>query len=305
MQSSDDIGPAARLRSVLSGDRFAITAELECPRNASATNVRRQAQSLGPLVDAIDCSDNSAAIVRMSPVAAVAIARPHAKICVIQLTCRDRNRITLQSDLLGAAAFGAGGVVCIGGDPPTAGNHPQAKPVYDLTAAELIAMARGFNEGRFASGDPLDPTVDLVRGCVENPADGDLSVQRLAAKVEAGAEFVQTQIGFDLDSLRRWLELLQQSGLANRVKVLAGIAPIRRLAVARFLQTRVAGVTIPPQALSRLEQASDPEAEGVQIAAELLREARTVSGLSGVHLLTFGWAEGVRRVLEAEEAVSR
>ena len=158
---------AEDFRQLLHSDRFLVTAELESPRNASAGNVRRQAQSMGSLVDAVDCTDNSAAVVRMSPVAALAIAVPLVRAGIVQLTCRNRNRITLQSDLLGAAASGAVGVVCIGGDPPAAGNHPSAKAVYDLSTVELLAALRRFADGAFISRDPLEPPVDLVGGCVE------------------------------------------------------------------------------------------------------------------------------------------
>jgi methylenetetrahydrofolate reductase (NADH) len=292
-------------RDDLRSGRFLITAELESPRNSSSTNVRRQARAMAPFVDAIDCTDNSAAIVRMNPTAALALAAPHVRTCLIQLTCRDRNRIALQSELLGAAALGAAGAVCIGGDPPEAGNHPDAKAVYDLSTPELIGIVRGFAGGRFQSGDLLDPAVDLVAGCVENPADGEASIERLAAKVEAGAEFVQTQICFDLDQLEQWLALLKREGLGERVRVLAGIAPIRRPAVARYLTEHVRGVTIPAHLIKRLEGAADAESEGVRIAAELLNAARRLPGLGGAHLLTFGWADGVAKVVEASTGLAR
>jgi methylenetetrahydrofolate reductase (NADPH) len=289
-----------RLRAALQSSRFLVTAELECPRNASAANVERQARACAGLADAVDCTDNSAALVRMSPVAAAAIATRAGVTALIQLTCRDRNRIALQSEILGAAAAGAAGVVCITGDPPVVGNHPDAAAVYDLDSTGLLRVLRGMAEGSFASGEPLQPPVDLVRGCVENPADGAESVARLAAKAEAGAEFVQTQIGFGIDEFASWLHLLHAEGLDRRLRVLAGVAPIRRLSVARFLATRVAGVRVPDWVLARLERAVDVEAEGVRIAAELVRELRRLDGVAGVHLLTFGWSAGVARVLRAE-----
>jgi methylenetetrahydrofolate reductase (NADPH) len=289
--------PPERFRAALQSHRWLVTAELECPRNASAAKVERQACACVGLVDAVDCTDNSAALVRMSPVAAAAIAARAGVTALVQLTCRDRNRIALQSEILGAAALGVAGVVCITGDPPAAGSHPDAAGVYDLDSAGLLGAVRAMAEGRFASGARLRPPVDLVRGCVENPADGAASVARLAAKADAGAEFVQTQICFDVDQLAGWLRLLRAEGLERRLRVLAGVAPIRRPAIARFLATRVAGVRVPERVLARLAGAEDVEAEGVRIAAEIVRDLHGVDGLAGVHLLTFGWAEGVRRVL--------
>jgi methylenetetrahydrofolate reductase (NADPH) len=249
-------------------------------------------------VDAIDCTDNSAAIVRMSPVAAAAITGPLAPATLIQLTCRDRNRIALQSDALGAAALGAAGVVCIGGDPPSTGNHPQAAGVYDLTSVELIALLRGLSEGRLGSGEAILPAPMLVLGCVENPADGARSIERLLAKADAGAEFVQTQIAFDVEVFGRWMETARQAALHERLAILVGVAPIRSLKVARFLETHVPGVILPPAILRRLEGAGDVEAEGAALAAEVVQAVRTIPGVAGAHLMTFGWAAGVRRLAE-------
>src|SRR5579884_1521641 len=191
---------ADRLRAALTSGRLVVTCELECPRNASAENVARQARGYAPYVDAVNCTDNAAAIVRMSPVAAAAIVARTGLIPLVQLTCRDRNRIALQSDVLGAAAVGAAGIVCMTGDPPGTGNHPDAKAVFDITSVELMAAIKGLTEGRFMSGDPIDRPPSLIVGCVENPAEGEKSIPRFAAKVSAGAELVQTQIVFDVDA---------------------------------------------------------------------------------------------------------
>lgn len=293
------LGAADSFRATLAARVFIVTAELECPRNASAANVTRQADAVAGLVDAIDCTDNSAATVRMSPVAAATIAAQTGVTTLIQLSCRDRNLIALQSDILGAAAAGAAGVVCITGDPPATGSHADAAGVYDVDSIGLIRVVRGLAAGRFAAAGRLDPPLDLVAGCVENPADGPASVARLAAKVEAGAEFVQTQISFDVEQLAGWMRLVRAEGLHTRLRVLVGIAPVRRPAIARFLSTQVPGVTVPERVRERLARANDPAAEGVQIAAELLRSAREIDGVGGAHLLTFGWAAGVRRVLQA------
>lgn len=287
------------LANALASGRFVITAELECPRGASAANVARQARAYAPLVDAVNCTDNSAAVARMSPVAAAAIAARAGVTPLVQLTCRDRNRLALQSEMLGAAAVGAAGIVCLWGDPPETGNHPDARGVYDLDTLSAIRAVRTLGEGRFLSGDRVYSPVPLLAGAVATPADREAAVENLRGKVEAGAQFVQTQIGFDITVLSAWMRRVVDAGLHERVRLLAGVAPVKRLAVARFLRDDVPGVEVPDAVIRRLEGAEDVEEEGVRIAAERLIAVREIEGVAGVHIMTFGWIDGVRRVLEA------
>lgn len=292
------VSPAERLHETFASGRFLLTAELESPRSASAANVERQARGYGPYVDAVNCTDNAAAMVRMSPVAAAALVARTGLAPLVQLTCRDRNRITLQSEALGAAAVGAAGIVCMTGDPPGTGNHPDAKAVFDITSVELMAAIRGLTQGHFMSGDPIERPPSLLVGCVENPADGERSIPRLAAKLDAGAEFVQTQITFDVDAFASWMELVRAAGLHERARILVGIAPVRRPRIARYLNEHVPGVDVPETVLARLENAADAEEEGVQVAAEVLRGVRDIAGVAGAHLLSFGWIDGVRRLVD-------
>jgi len=292
------VTPAERLHETFASGRFLLTAELESPRNASAANVERQARGYGPYVDAVNCTDNAAAIVRMSPVAAAAIVARNGLAPLVQLTCRDRNRITLQSEALGAAAVGAAGIVCMTGDPPGTGNHPDAKAVFDITSIELMSAIRGMTQGHFMSGDPIDRPPSLLVGCVENPADGERSIGRLAAKLDAGAEFVQTQITFDVDAFASWMELVRAAGLHDRARILVGVAPVRRPSIAHYLNDHVPGIDVPPEVMARLEGAADAEDEGVLIAAEVLRACRDIAGVAGAHVLSFGWIDGVRRVVD-------
>jgi methylenetetrahydrofolate reductase (NADPH) len=292
---------ASGLRQAFTSGRFVLTAEIEVPSHADAAHVERQARGYAAHVDAVNCVDNAAAVVRMSPVAAAAIVARTGLTPLVQLTCRDRNRIALQSDALGAAAVGAAGIVCMTGDPPGAGNQRDAKEVFDLTSAELMTAVRGLCEGRFLSGDPVAQPPDLLVGAVENPAYGERSIPRLAAKVDAGAELVQTQITFDADDFARWMEFVRAAGLHERVRILAGIAPVRRARTARYLHEHIPGITVPEAVLVRLESAADPETEGVRVAAEVLAAVRALPGVAGAHLMTFGWVEGVERVLRAAD----
>lgn len=289
-----------RFRTALDSGRFLLLAELECPRGASAANVRRQAEAYAPYVDAVCCTDNSAATARMSPVAAASIVAAAGGVPLVNLNCRDRNRLALQSDMLGAAAVGTAGIVCIGGDPPATGDTPDAAPVWDVDAVGLIDAAVGLRGGRFLSGARVASPPDLVIGTVTSTAPDAARMSELARRIDHGAEFVLTQIGYDDAGLTRWLEMVQSAGLSNRARIIIGVAPIRSLAVARFLRERVPDVCLPERVLHRLEQADEVEVEGVRIAAERLRAVRSLTGVGGVQIMTFGWADGVRRVLEAE-----
>jgi 5,10-methylenetetrahydrofolate reductase len=299
--SSSDVPAGAEnlFARALTAGRFVLTAELESPRGASAANVERQARAYAPLVDAINCTDNSAAVARMSPVAAAAIAARAGVTPLVQLTSRDRNRLAVQSEILGAAAVGAAGIVCMWGDPPETGNHPEAKGVYDLDTLDLLRTVRSLVEGRFLSGDRVFSPPKLLAGAVVTPADSDAAVENLRGKVEAGAAFVQTQIGYDITVFAAWMRRVRADGLHARVKILAGVAPMRRLSIARYLAEHVPGVTVPDEVMRRLEQAGDVEREGVAVAAEHLQRLRAIEGVSGAHIMTFGWTEGVRRVAEA------
>lgn len=290
-------------RAALDSGRFLVLAELEGPRGASAANVRRQAEAYAPYVDAVCCTDNSAATARMSPLAAAAIVSAAGGVPLVNLNCRDRNRLALQSDVLGAAAVGAAGIVCIGGDPPATGDTPDAAPVWDVDAVGLIDAVVGLRGGRFLSGARVTSPPDLAIGTVTSTALDALCINELSRRIGHGAEFVLTQIGYDDASLRRWMELVRASNLHQRARIIIGVAPIRSLAVARFLRERVPDVCLPDDVLHRLEHADEVEVEGIHIAAERLRAVRSLTGVGGAQIMTFGWADGVRRVLEAEAAL--
>lgn len=290
--------PATRLGEVIRSGRFVLTAELESPHNASAASVERQARALGPYVDAVNCTDNAAAIVRMSPVAVASIVARTGLAPLVQLTTRDRNRITLQSEALGAAAVGAAGIVCMTGDPPGTGDHPDAKAVFDITSVELMAAIKGLTEGHFMSGGSIDRPPSLLVGCVENPAEGERSIPRFTAKINAGVELVQTQIVFDVEAFASWMELVRAAGLHERARILAGIAVMRRPRTAHYLNDNVPGVHVSEAILARLDNATNAEEEGVTVAAEILRAVRDIPGVAGAHLFGFGWIDGVRRLVD-------
>ena len=289
---------AERLRRVFAAGRFVITAELESPRHASAAHVERQARGCAAYVDAVTCTDNALATVRMSPVAMAALVARNGLLPLVQLTGRDRNRIALQSDVLGAAAVGAAGVVCLSGDPPGVGNEPDATMVRDFGSLELMAAVRRLCAGSFASGQPVSEPPDLLIGGVQDPAMGDAAIRRLHEKADAGMTFVQTQVTFDPEQFASWLERVRAEGLHERVRIMAGIGVIRRARLAHSLHEQAPGIVLPPPLLARFD--ADPESGevGVDIAVEILRQVRELPGVAGANLIGFGWMEGVRRVVD-------
>lgn len=287
--------PAERLRELLDAPEPLLVAELECPRSGSAANVGRQARAYAPHVTAVACTDNSAAVARMDPLVAATIAARAGALPLVYLTCRSRNRLALRSSLLGAVAAGAAGVVCTTGDDPAGGDQPGATDVSDLDVFELLHLAGTVRGGQFGGEGPPD----LVPGCVVQPEDGERAIERLARKAEAGAVFALTQMVLDTDAFARWMEGVRAAGLHERLRVLAGVAPVRRPGVLRFLREQVGGLTVPEWFGHELEAAPDWEEAAVHLAGRTLRAVLAVPGVGGAYLMTFGWAEGVGRVVRA------
>jgi len=289
-----------RLARTLSEGRFAVTAEVGPPKHGSAEQMRQKARLLRDWVDALNVTDCQSAVVRLSSWAGCLHVQEEGVEAVLQMTCRDRNRIALQSDLLGAASLGIRNVLCLTGDHPRFGNHPQAKGVFDLDSIQLLRVARGLTEGRFANGEAMKgPAPALLLGAVENPTAGppELRVLRLEKKTEAGARFIQTQGIFDLERFRRFMSLAAAKGITDRLRLLAGVIVLRSARAARFMQDNVPGINIPRTLVERMEKAHDPQEEGVAIAVETVRALREIPGVAGVHLMAIGWEEIIPRIV--------
>lgn len=290
------------LRRALDEGRFAVTAEIGPPRGADPEVIARKAAHLRGWVDAANVTDNQGAHVRMSSLGgAVLVARAGVE-PVMQLTCRDRNRIALQSDLITAGALGIENVLLLTGDHPRFGDHPEAAAVFDLDGTQLVWTARTLrDEGRLLSGRAVDPAPRWTIGAVENPfaPPTGFRAQRLATKVAAGAEFVQTQFVFDVPAFRRWMAEVRDLGLDRHCGVLAGVGPIRSWRVLEHLLHGVPGVHVPDAVVRRLRgvPADRVAAEGVALCVETLAELRTVPGLAGVHVMAFGYERGVPEML--------
>jgi methylenetetrahydrofolate reductase (NADPH) len=297
------VTPGAGLRARLASGQFAVTAEIGPPRGADPTAVGRKAGPLRGWVDAVNITDNQGAHARMASWAGSLLAAAAGVEPVMQLTCRDRNRLALQSDLLGAAALGIPNVLLMTGDHPKFGDHPGAKPVFDLDSIQLIWTARTMREeGVLLSGRPLGTQPSWLIGAVENPfaPPRDFRAARLGKKAAAGAEFVQTQFVFDTAAFGRWMAEVRDLGLDQRCRILAGVGPVRSLRALDHMRTGVPGLHIPGEVDRRLRAVPPDrvEQEGLAMCAEIIEELREIPGVSGVHVMAPGFEQGIPGILD-------
>jgi methylenetetrahydrofolate reductase (NADPH) len=291
----------SRLERLLHEGVFCVTAEVVPPRSADAAAVTEQARGLVGYADAVNVTDNPTAAAHMSPVAGADLVAAAGLEPVMQLTTRDRNRLGLTSELLGGWALGARNVLCLTGDPPQVGDHPDAKSVYDLSVMELIRLADGLRrDGRLVSGDRIDAPPRYLIGVADVPLTPGYTFDRLEEKADAGADFVQTQIVFDTEAFDAWAEKARARGIFERMFVLAGVAVVRAAKSARYINKHLPGVTVPDRVLERLEEAGpDAEAEGVRLTVEVVARLKAIQGIAGIHVMGLGRMDPVRHVIEA------
>ncbi len=291
-----------RLERVLRAGGFAVTAELAPPDSADAEEVYARARVFDGCVDAINATDGSGANCHMSSVAVCALLTRVGYSPVMQISCRDRNRIAIQGDILGGAAMGVCNILCLTGDGVGAGDHPQAKPVFDLDSISLLETARTLrDEGHFQSGRKLSTRPRIFLGAAENPfaPPYDWRPLRLAKKVAAGAQFIQTQYCFDIPRLREFMSRIGDLGLLERVFVLVGVGPLPSAKTAEWLRLHVPGIHIPDAIVKRLAGAEKPRAEGRKLCVELIQEIRGIKGVSGVHVMAYRQEEAVAEVIQS------
>ena len=292
--------PHSRLERILRAGTFAVTAEVVPPRSADPSVVTEQARALVGFADAVNVTDNPTGAVHMTPVAGCAMVAGAGLEPVLQLTCRDRNRLGLTSDLLGGWALGARNVLCLSGDPTSLGDHPDATGVFDLDVVELVRLAATLrSEGRSLPGHDLSPAPRFFVGVADLPLAKGNDPGRLERKADAGAAFVQTQIVYDVDAFGAWAEGVRARGLFERMSVLAGVAPPTSTRTARFLRDHLPGVVVPDSVVERLEAAGPAGAEdaGVALTVDVVRGLRGIEGVAGVHVMGLGREEPVRRVI--------
>jgi len=291
----------SRLERLLHEGVFCVTAEVVPPRSAHPGPVTDQARGLVGYADAVNVTDNPTSSAHMTPVAGAALVAAAGLEPVVQMTCRDRNRLGLTSDLLGAWALGARNVLCLTGDPPQAGDHPDAKTVYDLSVMELVGLAdRLRRDGTLLSGARIDAPPRYFIGVADVPLSPGYTFERLEEKADAGADFVQTQIVFDVDAFEAWAEKARVRGIFERMFVLAGVAVARGTRSARYIRDHLPGVIVPDRVIQLLEEAGpDGEAEGVRLTVEVVARLKAIKGLAGIHVMGLGRMDPVRHVIES------
>ena len=322
----------SNLERVLEAGHFAVTAELGPPKSADPEVVRRKARLMKGYADAFNVTDGQTAVVRMASWAACLIQKEEGLDPIVQMTCRDRNRIALQMDVLGVAALGIHNILCLTGDHISFGNHPQAKGVYDLDSIQFIQMVKEMrDEKKFQCGEEMDVEPRLFIGAAANPFADPFEYRpyRLAKKVAAGADFIQTQIVFNVPKFREYMKRVCDMGLHEKVYILAGVAPIKSLGAARYMATKVPGMDVPQEIIDRMAAAvkgipspkaiKDPEekrevrrrrreaweAEGIKICVEVIQQVREIPGVSGVHIMAIEWEEAVPEIVERAKLLPR
>lgn len=297
----------SHLARVLRAGHFAVTGEIGGPRSADGRHVTASAQAQVGYIDAVNVGDNAVARAEMSPVAGAASVVEAGLEPIMQLTTRDRNRLALGSEMLGGWALGARNLLCLGGDPMAFGEEPHAGEVRDLSVPGLIRIAVGLREeGRLPSGAEIESPPRYFVGVVDEPLIEDYDVHHLEAKLDAGAEFVQTQIAYDLEGLAAWADAVRPHGLFERASFLVGVAPLRSFRMARWMNDRLPGVAVPEHLLRILEEAGDEEeAVGIQLTVDLIGHLRRIPGVAGIHLMCLGREDTVGKVVEAAGLLPR
>jgi methylenetetrahydrofolate reductase (NADPH) len=304
LRTLEGMEPAAESAFVrrLRAGAFVVTGELSPPRGGDARRFRQRLAEVAGRVDAVNITDNPGASVHASALAGAAIALQEGVEPILQMVCRDRNRLALQSDLLGAWLLGVRAVLAMTGDPVSVGDHPAAKPVFDLDSFGLIRLIVRLRGGELDNGRSLPNPPRLLIGGAEAPFAGPptATVDRLERKVEAGVEFVQTQFVWEAGRFADWMDEVRRRGLHRRVAILPGVGPIRSVATARWL-ARHLGQPVPEPLVARLAEAGTEAGAdvGAAIAAELVRELRAIEGVAGVHLMPVGWPAGLLATIEA------
>lgn len=293
----------SHLQDVLESGKFAITAEIGPPRSANVGPMRRKAKLLKDWIDAANVTDNQSAVVRMASWAGSLVVMQEGVEPVMQLQCRDRNRIALQSDLLGAAAMQIPNVLLLTGDHARFGDHPDAKGVFDLDSIDLVWTARTMQQhAKLLSGRELKPAPQWFLGAVENPFAPPLKwrAERLGKKIAAGARFCQTQFIYDVKIFADWMRQVCDLGLDKRCYVLAGVGPIKSLRAMEHMRAEVPGMYVPDDVVRRLRGVPQDRVaeEGLKLCSEIIAQCKEIPGVAGVHVMAFSWEDAIPEILE-------
>jgi methylenetetrahydrofolate reductase (NADPH) len=291
------------LEKILEAGHLAVTSECGPPKGAVPEKIQEKGEKLRGFVDAVNVTDNQTAVVRMSSFAACLFLKQMGLNPILQMVTRDRNRLAMQSDILGAYAHGINTMLCLSGDHPSFGDHPMAANVYDLDSIQFLQMVKTMrDEGKFQGGtDILNPPRMFI-GAAANPfADPfELRVARLAKKVKAGAEFIQTQCIYNLEKFEKWMEGVRERGLDRKVRILAGVTPLKSAGMAKYMKNNVPGMDVPDDLIKRMSGAPKGKQveEGIRICVETIQRLKEVKGVSGFHIMAIEWEEKVPEIVE-------
>jgi methylenetetrahydrofolate reductase (NADPH) len=302
VKTSDDVPAAASsLQRILNAGAFTVTTEFNAPDTAAAEDIIEAVQPLTGITDGVNVTDNAGANVHISSLSVCAAMAREGFEPVMQMTCRDRNRMAIQSDVLGAATLGVTNITCMTGDAITSGDHPDGKPVFDLDATSLLQTIRHLrDEGKFLTGRELKSAPYIYMGATANPSASNLDVEinRVAKKVRAGAQYLQTQYCFDQAALQSFVKRYRDEGLDEWAHLLVGVGPLRSAKSGRWMRDHIPGIHIPDDVLDRIGQAEDELAEGQKFAADFIEELKEMPAISGVHIMAIGQPRRVAQIIE-------
>ncbi len=302
--SGNGLKSGSNLEKILAAGKFSVTGECGPPKSADGTIIAEKAKLLNGYVDACNITDNQTAVVRICSMASGYIAQQNGMEAIMQMTCRDRNRLAMQADILGAVALGIHNILCLTGDHMSFGNHPQARGVHDIDSVQLIRMFKDMrDEKKFQCGDEMPVEPRLFIGCAENPFGDPFEYRalRLKKKIEAGADFVQTQCIFNIPKFKKWMEMVRALGLHKEIKILAGITPIKGAGMAKYMQNFVPGLEVPQEIVDRIaakEKGAPQQEEGKKLGAEMIKEIAEIEGVAGVHVMAVEWEPAVPEIVE-------
>jgi len=291
------------LEKIFASGELAVTSECGPPRGAVPEKIIEKAKMLKGYVDAVNVTDNQTAMVRMSSFAACVFIKQLGMNPILQMVTRDRNRLAMQADILGAYAHGIDNILCLSGDHPHFGDHPMAANVHDIDSVQFVQMIRDMRDkGKFQGGDDILNPPKMFIGAAANPfADPfELRVARLAKKVKAGTDFIQTQCIYNLDKFEKWMEGVRDRGLHEKVNIMAGITPMKTVGMAKYMKNRVPGMDVPDELIKRMAgvpKEKQPE-EGIKISVEAIERLKAVEGVKGFHIMAIEWEEKVPEIAE-------
>jgi methylenetetrahydrofolate reductase (NADPH) len=306
----NDFKAASNLEKILKAGHFAFTGELGPPRGAAVEEVRKKAAFLKGNVDSVNITDNQTAVVRMSSWAACLFLIQEGVEPNFQMVCRDRNRLAMQADILGAYAHGIRNILCLSGDHCQFGDHPEAKGVFDIDSMQLISMVKMMRDDKkFLSGADLDESPELFIGAAANPfaEPYDYRPYRLAKKIEAGVDFIQTQCIYNMNRFREFIHQANDMGITEKCYILAGVTPMKSVGMAKYMKSKVPGMDVPDEIITRLQGAGKGKVadEGIKIACEQIEEFKEMKGVAGVHLMAIEWEHMVPEIAERAGVLPR